>query len=152
MKWGTCVRLGGRVPKMRELKSSHFQENGSMVCSVSLSCCPASRLCDGVCSNGAFFPADQTYIWHISQLMRHADYFDYMWQIGVCTYKKQWLINTLLEINFGREGMQITWMNGWIVVDAAVFLEVFILIFDPADIAVSDMTDLVPLGGITWWR
>ena len=41
-------------------------------------------------------------------------------------------------------------MNGCIVVDAAVFLEVFILIFDPADIAVSDMTDLVPLGGVTW--
>ena len=33
---------------MRELKSLHFQENQSMVCSVSPSCRPASRLCVGM--------------------------------------------------------------------------------------------------------
>ena len=56
MKWETCVRIGGRGPKMRELKSLHFHENRSMFCSVSLSCSLMSRLCVGVCSNGSFLP------------------------------------------------------------------------------------------------
>ena len=140
--------------KMRELKSLHFQENRSMVCSVSPSCRPASRLCP-VCRlvlqrklSSLLIKRifDTSVNWGMRITWAICDKY-----IGVCTYKQQWLINTL-EINFGRERMQITWMNGWIVVDATVFLRVFILIFNPADIAVSNMTDLVPLGGITWWR
>ena len=136
--------------KMRELKSLHFMRIDPCF-AVSLYLVVWWVGCVSACApTESFFPADQMYNWHIYQSTEACRLLR-LYETNRSMYVQATMIKYTRK-NFSIEGMQSTWMNGWIVVDAAVFLRVFILTFDAADIAVSNMTDLAPLGRCTWWR